>query len=200
MSHLLQINSSLHGEDGESTRLAAAYVADWRWRHPDGEVTLRDLAHQPVPHLDAERFAAHNTPPAKRTPRQAELAALGDTLIAELQRADVVVLAVPMYNLGVPSTLKAWFDYVARAGTTFRYTADGPEGLLAGRQAVVFATRGGLYAGTEADSQTPHVTQFLGLLGITDVHWVYAEGLAMGDDRRHEAVTAAQRELQRIAA
>lgn len=126
--------------------------------------------------------------------------ALSDTLIGELQAADVLVIGLPMYNLGVPSTLKSWFDHIARAGITFRYTANGPQGLLAGKKAYVFATRGGRYAGTAFDTQTDYVRNFLGFIGITEIEFVYAEGLNMGDDSRSSSLAAAQSELARIAA
>ncbi len=108
-----------------------------------GKVIKRDLAQDPVPHLTAERFTAFGTPASQRTLEQQRLVAESDALIDELRRADVLVIGLPMYNFGVPSTLKAYFDHVARAGVTFRYTADGPVGLLTGKQAYVFATRGG---------------------------------------------------------
>src|SRR5690606_22026455 len=119
-----------------------------------------------------------------RTPEQQTLAATADAAIAELQAADVLVLGVPMYNFGIPSTLKAWIDSIARAGTTFRYTANGPEGLLKGKQAYVLAARGGAYQGTPADTQTPYLKTFLGFVGITDVTFVYAEKLNMHADQQ----------------
>ena len=114
--------------------------------------------------------------------------------------ADVLVLGVPMYNFGAPSTLKAYFDRIARAGVTFRYTASGPEGLLTGKKAYIFATRGGLYAGTPLDSQTTYVRDFLGFLGITDVEFIYAEGLNMGEPSKQAALANAQERLEELAA
>ena len=105
-----------------------------------------------------------------------------------------------MYNFGVPSTLKAYFDHVARAGVTFRYTADGPVGLLTGKQAYVFATRGGKHAGTATDLQTGFVRQFLGFIGIRDVEFIYAEGLALGEQSRNEALAAAVARIGQLAA
>lgn len=199
MTHILHIDSSMFGADGMSSGLAAEFVERLRQGHPGAAVTRRDLSADPLPHLDAARFGALITAPAERSPRQAELAAESDTLVAELQAADVLVLGVPMYNFQVPSQLKAWFDHVARAGITFRYTADGPEGLLAGRRAYVFTARGGIYP-SDADTQTPYIRQFLAFLGITDVTVRHAEGLAMGDEAREQGIAHARGEIERLAA
>jgi FMN-dependent NADH-azoreductase len=200
MKTLLQINASLFANGGQSTRLADAFVAQWRAGHPEATVVVRDLAADPVPHLTAERFAAFLAKPGERDPAQQAVAAYSDALIAELRRADVVVLGLPMYNFGVPSTLKAYFDHVARAGVTFRYTATGPVGLLTGKQAYVFATRGGLYAGTPLDTQSGFVRDFLRFIGIADARFVYAEGLALDAARKDAALAEAQRAIHRLAA
>jgi len=199
MSTLLQLNSSIHGSQGQSSQLADEFVAAWKSNHRQGEVIRRDLSRHPVPHLTAERFAAFLAAPEQRTPEQASAAADSDALIEELQAADVIVIGLPMYNFGVPSTLKAYFDHVARAGITFRYTENGPVGLLQNKRAVIIATRGGQYAGTPADSQTNHVRTILNFLGIQDVQFVYAEGLAMGEDLQREAVSQAQAALKQAA-
>ncbi|HUJ88055.1 MAG TPA: NAD(P)H-dependent oxidoreductase [Burkholderiales bacterium] len=199
MKTLLQINSSLYAGDGQSSRLAARFVDLWRIANPGATVLLRDLAREPVPHLDAERFGAFLAKQEARDAAQNEVVAYSDLLIAELKRADVIVLGLPMYNFGLPSMLKAYFDHVARAGVTFRYTEKGPLGLLTGKQAFVFAARGGIYAGTPADTQTGYVRAFLRFLGIEEVEFVYAEGLATGDAGRQAALTRAQSDIERIA-
>lgn len=153
-----------------------------------------------MPHLDGAGFQAFLTPAVERTAEQAAKVAYSDTLISELQEADVLVIGLPMYNLGIPSTLKAWIDHVARAGVTFRYTANGPQGLLAGKKAYVFATRGGRYAGTAFDTQTDFVRNFLGFIGIGEVEFVYAEGLNMGEESKTAGLAGAHAELARIAA
>ena len=195
MKTLLHLKSSLFSDSGQSSALAARLVAQWRRDHPGGRVIERDLAAHPVPHLTAERFAAFTARPEARTPEQQAVAGFSDALIAELRAADTIVLGLPMYNFGIPSTLKAYFDHVARAGETFRYTEKGPVGLLTGKRAVVIATRGGLYAGTPRDTQTPFVRDFLAFLGIEDVEFVYAEGLALGEQPRAKALAAAQQAL-----
>ena len=200
MRTLLQLNTSLFSTGGQSSRLTDEFVARWRANHPRGEVILRDLAREPVPHLSAERFGAFLAKPGERTPEQQAVVDDSDALIDELKRADVIVLGLPMYNFGVPSTLKAYFDHIARAGATFRYTEQGPVGLLTGKQAYVFATRGGFYSGTEADTQTPFVRQFLGFLGITDVEFVYAEGLAVSEAAKQAGLARAQNAVRRLSA
>jgi FMN-dependent NADH-azoreductase len=112
----------------------------------------------------------------------------------------VVVLGLPMYNFGVPSTLKAYFDQLARAGVTFRYTPEGPVGLLTGKKVYVFATRGGLHAGTASDLQSAYVRQFLGFIGLNDVEFIYAEGLALGTEQREQALAAAALRIGELAA
>ena len=199
MKTLLQINSSLFAAGGQSTQLAQRFADEWRAANPDGEVISRDLGREPVPHLTAERFQAFLAKPEQRTPEQQAVAGYSDALVEELRRADVIVLGLPMYNFGVPSTLKAYFDHVARAGVTFRYTERGPEGLLKGKKAYVFATRGGLYAGTPADTQTAYVRDFLRFIGIDDVEFIYAEGLAMGDAPKEKAIAGANRRIAELA-
>src|SRR5690606_38375040 len=138
MKTLLLIRSSILLGDGQSNQLADRYAAAWQAAHPDGRIVVRDLAKNPLPHLDLARVGAFSTPPERRTPEQQALVAQSDALIAELQGADVVALGLPLYNFGIPSTLKAYFDHIARAGITFRYTPNAPEGLVKGQQVIVF--------------------------------------------------------------
>ena len=200
MPKLLQIKTSLFANQGQSSQLSDAFVAAWQASRPAAQITVRDFASAPIPHLDGAGFQAFLSQPGERSAEQQATVALSDALIGELQAADVLVIGLQMYNLGVPSTLKSWFDHIARAGITFRYTANGPQGLLTGKKAYVFATRGGRYAGTAFDTQTDYVRNFLGFIGITEVEFVYAEGLNMGDDSRNSSLAAAQSEVARIAA
>lgn len=170
--------------------LQRRFVAEWLSNNPGGRVIRRDLAADPAPHLTAERFQAFNTAPEARTPEQRAVVAYSDALIEELRSADTVVLGVPMYNFSVPSTLRTYFDHIARAGVTFRYTSAGPEGLLAGRRAYVFVTRGGVY-GAAADTQVPYLRQFLGFIGI-ESEFVFAEGLGLGEESRKKSLAAAR--------
>ena len=199
MKTLLQIQTSLFESNGQSSRLATRFTDEWRAANPDGAVIARDIGRDPVPHLTAERFEAFLAKPEARTPEQQAVAGFSDALIDELRQADVIVLGLPMYNFGVPSTLKAYFDHIARSGVTFKYTEKGPQGLITGKKAYVFATRGGLYAGTPLDTQTSYVRDFLRFIGIDDVEFVYAEGLAMGDAPKNAAITKAHESIRRLA-
>lgn len=200
MSTLLQIKTSIFSDDGQSSRLANDFVAAWRSRFPAAEILVRDLAREPVPHLSAQRFQALLAKPEERSADERAVADYADGLMEELQRAEVLVIGLPMYNFGVPSTLKAYFDHIARAGVSFRYTENGPEGLLKGKKAYVFAARGGLYAGTPMDTQTDFVRSFLAFIGIDEVEFVYAEGLATGEDVKSAALQRAAGSIQRLAA
>ena len=192
MKTLLQIRSSIFSNDGQSSRLAERFVARWRASNPGGKVIVRDLAKEPVAHLDAARFGAFLAKPEERTPAQQAVVDYSDALIGELKRADVVVLGLPMYNFGVPSTLKAYFDHVARVGETFKYTEKGPVGLLTGKKVYVFAARGGMYAGTPNDTQTPFIRTFLSFLGMSDIEFVYAEGLAISEASKQHSLARAE--------
>jgi len=192
MKTLLQIRSSIFSNDGQSSRLAERFVARWRASNPGGKVIVRDLAKEPIPHLDAARFGAFLAKPEERTPAQQAVVDYSDALIGELKRADVVVLGLPMYNFGVPSTLKAYFDHVARVGETFKYTEKGPVGLLTGKKVYVFAARGGMYAGTPNDTQTPFIRIFLSFLGMSDIEFVYAEGLAISEASKQHSLARAE--------
>jgi FMN-dependent NADH-azoreductase len=195
MNTILNLTSSIFGEGGKSSRLAEQFVA----RFPGARVLRRELARNPLPHLDAERFGAFLSRPEDRTGAQQRVLDESDALIAELKAADTIVIGLPMYNFGIPSQLKAYFDHVARAGVTFKYTDKGSVGLLAGKRAYVFAARGGLYQGTPRDTQTAYVRDFLAFLGITDVQFVYAEGLAIGEAQKQAALAGARRALRELA-
>jgi FMN-dependent NADH-azoreductase len=191
MKTLLKLTTSIFGENGASTQLAGAFVTRWLATHPGATLIERDLAADPVPHLTGEAFTGFGAEPGAHSPTQLAAVATSDALIDELKRADILVLGLPMYNFGIPSTLKAYFDYVGRAGLTFRYTEKGPEGLLKGKKAYVFATRGGRYSGSASETETSYVRQFLSFLGIEDIEFVYAEGLGMGDESRTAALESA---------
>ena len=179
--NILQINSSVRGTGSESTRVASQIVAKLTAVNPGASVTVRDLAANPHPALDEAALGALFTPADQRTAEQAARVALDDALIAEAQAADVIVIGAPMYNFGMPIQLKAWFDAVARAGVTFRYTESGPEGLLKNKKVFVATSRGGIYP-EDADPQVPHIRMLLNFLGLTDHAFVYSSGQAMGPD------------------
>ena len=187
----LQLNTSLFGANGQSTTLASEFVA-----HRGGKVIVRDLARDPVPHISAERFGAFLAKPGERTPEQQATVDYSDALIAELREADTIVIGLPMYNFSVPSTLRAYFDHVARAGVTFKYTDKGPVGLLIGKKAYVFVTRGGVYG--DDHIHTRYVRDFLAFIGITDVEFIYAEGLAISPASKDAALAKAREVIARL--
>lgn len=193
--NILQINASIRREGANSTRIAESIVARLRAANRDAQLTLRDLAINPHPTLDGVALGALFTPAEQRTPEQAARVALDDMLIAEVQQADAIVLGVPMYNFGIPAQLKSWIDAIARNGVTFRYTEKGPEGLLKGKKVYVGLARGGRYRGTDGDSQVPYLKTVFGFLGLTDVQFVYAEGLNMGPEAAQQGFAQAEADL-----
>ena len=179
--NILQITSSLRGEQSESNRVANSIVAKLVAANPGATVVTRDLARNPHPQLDEQALGALFTPAEQRSAEQSARVALDDALIAQVQAADVVVIGAPMYNFGIPVQLKSWFDAIARAGVTFRYTENGPEGLLKGKKVFVATARGGIYP-SDADPQVPFVRMLLNFLGMSDQTFVYSAGQAMGPD------------------
>ena len=198
--NILQINSSARRDASHSTRLASRVVERLRETAPESTLTVRDLNNAPHPVLDEAALGALFTPAGQRTPEQAARVALDDALIAEIQAADVVVLGVPMYNFGVPAQLKNWIDAISRAGVTFRYTEKGPEGLLKGKKVYVALTRGGQYRNTPSDTQVPYLKTIFTFLGLTDVQFVYAEGLAMGADAERNGIASAHEQIEEALA
>jgi len=194
--NILQINASARREGANSTRVANSVVDRLKAANPGAQVTLRDLAVTPHPVLDETALGALFTPADQRTPEQAARVALDDALIAEIQAHDTLVLGVPMYNFGVPVQLKSWIDAIARVGVTFRYTEKGPEGLLKGKKVYVALARGGLYRDTDKDAQVPYLKNVLGFLGMTDVSFIYAEGLAMGPEAAEKGFAQAHADLE----
>lgn len=195
MSRMLVIESSARQEGSVSRQLTRRLVDAWHARHATDTVVWRDLAAQPVPHLDADLLQAWMQPADQLSTPQQQALQRSDRLIEELLAADVLVIAAPMYNFMIPSTLKAWFDHVLRAGVTFRYGANGPEGLLRGKRAVVLTARGGIYAGGPQDLQEPYLRQLLAFIGIHQVDFVHAEGQSLGQPLQQEGLDKALGQL-----
>ncbi len=195
--NILQINTSAR-QGANSTRVADAIVTRLKSIHPEAQTVQRDLSRNPHPILDEVALGALFTPADQRTPEQSARVALDDALIDEVRAADVLVLGVPMYNFGVPVQLKSWIDAIARAGATFRYTEKGPEGLLKGKKVYVGLARGGRYRDTPLDSQVPYLKTVLGFLGMTDVQFVYAEGLNMGDESARKGFAEADADIAAV--
>ncbi|WP_324076094.1 MAG: NAD(P)H-dependent oxidoreductase [Erythrobacter sp.] len=195
MSNILYITASIRSDAESISRGIGQRLVEGLAAKTGASVTTRDLAANDLPYVSAERFAANLTPAAERT---ADLAAIADTLIAELQDADTIIIASPVYNFGPPASLKAWADLVARAGTTFRYTPTGPEGLLTGKTAYLAIATGGTPVGAEFDFMSRWLTFFLGFIGISDVEVIAADGI-MGQDGTAK-IAAAQEAATQLAA
>jgi FMN-dependent NADH-azoreductase len=201
MTKVLVIDSAATGAQSVSHKLTDGLVAQLQAAHPGAEIVRRDIGAEPIPHLTAETVSAIRTGEAT-TAAAVEALALSDRLVEELREADLIVLGAPMYNFGIPSTLKAWFDHVLRARVTFRYTDSGPEGLLKGKRAIVVESRAGLYSeGPMAalDSQEPHLRTLLRFMGVTDVTFVRAEKLAFGPEAAEASLADASEQLHELA-
>jgi FMN-dependent NADH-azoreductase len=196
MSKVLVLKSSILAGYSQSSQLADFYIEQAKAQGK--EVTVRDLAAKPIPVLDGELVGAMRPSDTPLSPRQQEALDLSDELIAELQAHDEVVIAAPMYNFNIPTQLKNYFDLIARAGVTFRYTEAGPEGLVKGKTAVVISSRGGIHKDTPTDLLTPYVKLFLGFIGITDVEFVFAEGIAYGPEVASKATAEAKDAIKQI--
>jgi len=197
--NILQINSSArswaNGQGSQSTRLASELVEQLLAANPGATLTLRDLTANPHPALDESALGALFTPAEARSAEQHARVALDQVLIDEVKAADVIVLGVPMVNFGITSQLKNWIDAIAKAGITFKYTATGPVGLIEGKKVYAVLTRGGVYRDQPHDTQVPYLRQTLGFLGITDIEFIYAEGLALGPDSEAKALASARSEI-----
>ncbi|OBV12244.1 FMN-dependent NADH-azoreductase [Erythrobacter dokdonensis] len=198
MSNILYVTASIRPEAESVSRGLGQRLVEGLAARTGASITTRDLATNDLPYVSAERFAANLAPAAERSAEQAELATIADRLIEELQAADTIVIASPIYNFGPPASLKAWADLVARAGTTFRYTANGPEGLLTGKKAYIAIASGGTPVGSDIDFMSRWLTFFLGFLGISDVEIVAADGI-MGADGEAK-IAAAQETALKLAA
>ena len=199
MSRVLIIESSARQQDSVSRQLTQQFISQWQAAHPADQITVRDLAINPVPHLDSTLLGGWMKPAEQRNEIEQQALERSNQLTDELVEADVLVLAAPMYNFAIPSTLKAWFDHVLRAGVTFKYGETGPQGLLTGKRAYVLTARGGIYAGGSLDHQEPYLRQVLGFVGIHDVTFIHAEGLNMGGDFLEKGLNQAKAKLAQVA-
>lgn len=172
---ILRLDSSVFAEQGQSTRLNDLAIEGLLARWPEATLVQRNLTL--LPHLDAGFFTALGTAAESRTAEQQSWVALADTIIEEVKAADIIVLAAPMYNFSIPSQVKSWLDYIARAGTTFRYTTNGVEGLAGNKPVFIQTTRGGVHQGSLRDTIEPLLVSFFGFIGITDLRFTFAEGL-----------------------
>jgi FMN-dependent NADH-azoreductase len=200
MNSLLVINTSAAREGSVSRTLVEETVAKLQQAHPAATVVRRDLGANPVPHLSVETLGGIRGVPA--TAEEVRARALSDELIAELRAADTIVIGAPMYNFGVTTGLRAWFDHVLRAGETFSYSEAGPKGLLTGKRVIVIESRGGLYSEGPAkaiDFQEPYLRHLLGFVGITDVTFIHAEKIGYGPEARSVALAQASARIATVA-
>ena len=199
MSRVLVIESSARQQGSVSRELTRQFIGNWQAAHPADQIQIRDLAVEPVPHLDATLLGGWMTPSEQQNDAEKAALARSNQLTDELLAADVLVLAAPMYNFAIPSTLKAWLDHVLRAGVTFKYTETGPQGLLTGKRAFVLTARGGIYAGSALDHQEPYLRQALAFIGIHDVQFIHAEGLNLGAEFSEKGLAQAKARLAEVA-
>jgi FMN-dependent NADH-azoreductase len=200
MNSLLVINSSAAREGSVSRELVEFAVDRLLENAPQARVVRRDLGASPVPHLDVATLNGVRGTPSTDAERDARVRS--DQLIAELRAADTIVIGAPMYNFGVTTSLRAWFDHVLRAGETFSYSSEGPRGLLEGKRVIVIETRGGLYSEGPAaavDFQEPYLRHLLAFVGIKDVTFVHAEKIGYGPEARTAALVGARQKLAALA-
>ena len=202
MSSILLVTSSPRGDDSLSSKVAHDLANELSARDNGTSVVHRDLGANPIPHLDSVTTSAIRKPAADRTPAEAAAADYSDKLVAELMAADTVVIATGLINFNIYSTLKSWIDNIARAGQTFRYTAEGPEGLAKGKKIYIVLASGGVYSegpATGMNHAVPYLTTILGFLGMTDVEVIYVEGLAFGPEAAEKAIGAAKSRVDELA-
>jgi len=203
MQRVLFVASSAFGTASQSRRIAAELVEGMRRQHPNALITERILDPTTMPHVTGEYLAALMKPAAERDAAQSRAVAFADQLIEEVEAAETIVVASPMYNFTVSSTLKAWLDHVARAGRTFRYTDVGPVGLMRGKRVLVVTARGGIYSdgrAVAADFQEPYLRFMLGFLGLDDVTFVHVEGLKISPAAAEEGLARARQAIARLLA
>lgn len=202
MKHLLRIDCSINEGKSISRQLADHFLSQWRKHHPGTQVEILDLANNPLPHFNQDNLAAMAVSPPMQTQAMRAASALGERLISQLERADIVVIGCPMYNFTIPTQLKTWLDHVTRAGRTFRYTGPNQaEGLLVGKKVLIIEARGGDYSVPPANSwdfQEPLLRTWLGFLGLVDVHFARAEGLALDPERVPAVLKSAEEQMVRL--
>jgi len=203
MANVLYINSSVRTAGSLSRQLSAEFIAKWQESHPGDTFVTRDLATNPVPHLNEQTLGAFFTPAEARNAEQAFAVKLSDQLVDEVIAADVIVIGAPMYNFSVPSGLKAYIDQIARAGRTFKYTETGPVGLLTNKKVYIVTASGGVYSEGPAagyDFLATYLRAVLGFLGITDISFIRAEGVALGEQALADTLAKSRSAIGELAA
>ena len=201
---LLHIDSAITGAHSVSRQLTAQTVAAWQAQHPGTQVSYLDLVANAPAHFTSDAMAPRTGQTADLSEAQQRENAVSEQLVSQFLAADVVVIGAPFYNFSIPSQLKAWIDRIAQPGRTFRYTANGPEGLATGKTVIIASSRGGVYSTSEGgramEHQESYLQTVLGFFGVTDVRFVRAEGVAMGEDAKAAALAAAAQHIRDQAA
>lgn len=200
MNKLLRLTTSLFEQDSVSSQLMEELIQGLAAQGEQLQIQERDFRKQPVPHLDAEWLSALSTPAAERSAEQQSKVDYSDALVAELQAADTIIIALPMYNFSVPSMLKAWVDHIARAGVTFKYTDSGVQGLLQGKRVYFVAAMGGVHESGKTDFLRPYMKVIMSFIGLDQVEFISAEGLNMGPERRQQGLAAAREQIKDLLA
>ncbi|EMF4672732.1 FMN-dependent NADH-azoreductase [Providencia stuartii] len=199
MKKVLLLKSSILADYSHSNKMADYFIEQWQEKNPSDSITIRDLVSNPIPAIDAEILAAF-APDDSKTEQQKAHLALSNQLIDEIKQHDVIVITAPMYNLNIPSHLKNYFDFIARAGETFKYTEQGSVGLLENKRAFVLTSRGGIYKDTASDIIVPFLKLFLNFIGITDIEFIFAEGTALGTESAEKAQQDARQCIDTVIA
>ncbi len=204
MSQILHIDASTRGDRSISRSLSQEFITGWQTTHPDDTVTYRDLGHNPVPFVDEKWIAAAFSDPADHSPELQAAISVSETLVAEFLAADRYVFAIPMYNLSIPAVFKAYLDQIVRVGKTFTVSANGYEGLVTERKLLVITSQGGVFQpGTPAAAYNfhePYLRTIFGFIGVTDVTFITADGLNMGDTLREKSLTNAHQAIKEAIA
>ena len=193
MNNVLVLKSSILADNSQTNQLSDYFVS----KLADKNVVIRDLAANPLPHFDATAATALRGQPTSA--EENALLALSDELVTEIKKADTLIINAPMYNFHIPTQLKSYFDFIARPRVTFQYTEKGPEGLLKGKKAVVLVAFGGFHQNQPTDLVTSYMKTILGFVGITDVQFVYVEGIGFGPEAVEKAQAQAKAEIDKIA-
>lgn len=199
MSKVLLLKSSILADYSHSNKMADYFIEQWQEKKSADSITVRDLVSNPIPAIDGEILAAFAAGSSKTQQQQAHLA-LSNQLIDELKQHDVIVITAPMYNFTIPSQLKNYFDFIARSGETFKYTEQGPVGLLENKRAFVLTSRGGIHKDTPIDTMVPYLTLFLNFVGIKNIEFIFAEGTALGAESVEKAQLLARQSIDKAIA
>ena len=199
MKKVLRVDSGINKANSVTRNLTDDFIRQWKENHPDDIITVRDVIDPLIPHIDETIVAGFFTPPEHHSPKTQEVTQLSDELIGEILEADVIVLGAPVYNLGIPSTLKSYIDHIVRVGKTFNYTEKGPQGFVEGKKLYIITARGGL-SDPDQDVHANYLKQIFGFLGISEIQFFQAQGLAFGEESKESAVQNVKSSIRKMTA